>query len=186
MTGGHLRLVVCGAGPAADIGRLLEIARGRSWTTSVTATTSALGFIDVAAVEEFSGQPVRTSYQHPPAEPRVLPDVDAVVVAPATYNTINKLASGIADTYPLTSVAELIGRGVPTVVVPFVNAALAARAPFRLSVAGLRDEGVRVVSGPGDGWEPHPPGAGGARQQVFPWQMAFDLARELAQRRAHR
>ncbi|RZU54385.1 flavoprotein [Krasilnikovia cinnamomea] len=186
MNGGHLQIFVCGAGPATDIGRLLKIARGKSWTTSITATASALGFIDVLAVEEIAGQPVRTSYQQPAAGFRVLPDVDAVVVAPATYNTINKLASGTADTYPLTSLAELIGRGVPTVVVPFVNAALAARAPFRLSLVSLRKEGVRIISGPGEGWEPHPPGTGGERQQLFPWQMAFDLAQELAERHTHR
>ena len=30
-------------------------------------------------------------------------------MAPATYNTINKWAAGIADTYPLTQLAELTG-----------------------------------------------------------------------------
>ncbi|GLZ01269.1 hypothetical protein Acsp02_85200 [Actinoplanes sp. NBRC 103695] len=91
----------------------------------------------------------------------------------------------IADTYPLTSVAELIGRGIPTVVVPFVNAALAARAPFQRALANLRAEGVRVVSGPDDNWEPHPPGEGTETQELFPWRMALQLAEEAAHRRVH-
>lgn len=61
--------------------------------------------------------------------PRTLPTTDTVIVAPATYNTINKLALGISDNYALGSLAEAIGRRTPIVVVPFVNAALAARRP---------------------------------------------------------
>lgn len=183
MSGGHLRILVCGAGPATDVGRLIEAAHERSWTTAVTATASALDFIDVPAIEVLSGNPVRTSYQT--SGRRELPPVDAVIIAPATYNTVNKLAIGVADTYSLASVAELIGRGVPTVVVPFVNAALAGRTPFQRSIAGLRAEGVRVLAGPDDGWEPHPPGTGPDRQAAFPWRTAFRIAEEMAGRQVH-
>jgi hypothetical protein len=54
----------------------------------------------------------------------------------------------------------LPGWGIPTVILPAVNAALAARVPFRRALADLRGEGIRVLSGPDDGWEPHRPGAG--------------------------
>jgi hypothetical protein len=37
----------------------------------------------------------------PPADPDILPDPDAMIVAPATANTINKWAAGISDTLPL-------------------------------------------------------------------------------------
>jgi phosphopantothenoylcysteine synthetase/decarboxylase len=185
VSGGHLQIIVCGAGPATDVSRLIEAAHERSWTAAVTATTSALPFIDVPRIEELTGNPVRSSYQAPPAGRRAPPSVDAVIIAPATYNTINKLALGIADTYPLTSAAELVGRGIPTVIVPFVNAALAARAPFRRAIVDLRAEGVRVLSGPDDNWEPHPPGTGTDAQQSFPWQKAFQLAEQAANRRMH-
>lgn len=180
MTSGHLRIVVCGAGPAADVLRLVETAQERSWTTTVVATASALDFIDAPAVTELTGSPVSSTYKTPDVGGRrTLPPVDALIIAPATYNTVNKLASGVADTYPLTSTAELIGRGVPTVVVPFVNAALANRAPFQRSIADLRGEGVRVISGPDDDWAPHPPGTGADRRAVFPWRMAFQLAAQM-------
>ncbi|MFY1649410.1 flavoprotein [Solwaraspora sp. WMMB762] len=185
MTSGHLRIVVCGAGPAADVLRLVEAAQEQSWATTVVATTSALDFIDASAVTGLTGNPVRSSYQTSDVGGRrTLPPVDAVIIAPATYNTVNKLACGVADTYPLTSTAELIGRGVPTVVVPFVNAALAARAPYQRSIADLRAEGVRVISGPNDDWTPHPPGTGTDRQAAFPWRKAFRLAVEPDQHRA--
>ena len=175
MNGGHLQLLICGAGPATDAGRLIDAAQARSWTVAVTATPSALSFIDVPAIEELTGNPVRSSHRAPATGQRALPSVDAVIIAPATYNTINKLALGIADNYALISAAELIGRGVPTVIVPFVNAALAARTPFRRALVDLRSEGIHVLSGPSDGWEPHPPGTGSAAQASFPWHRAFQL-----------
>lgn len=183
MTAGHLRIIVCGAGPAADVHELIAAAHTRSWTATVTATTSALPFLDIAGVEDLTGNPVRTGYQTPTIGPRTPPPVDALIIAPATYNTINKLALGIADTYPLTSAAELIGRGIPTVIVPFVNAALAARAPFNRALIDLRGEGIRVLSGPDDDWEPHPPGTGTHTQASFPWQNAFLLAQQAVDRR---
>ncbi|MER5337961.1 flavoprotein [Micromonospora sp. NPDC002717] len=181
MTGGHLQIVVCGAGPAADVTRLVSAAQEHTWTAAVTATPNATSFMDVPAIEELTGAPVRSSYRASPGARRSLPAADALVIAPATYNSINKIALGLADNYAMTSVAELIGRQVSTVVVPFVNAALATRLPFRRAVASLRDEGVHVLLGPEDGWEPHPPGSGTDRQRAFPWATAF----ETAARRAH-
>ncbi|MQA97015.1 MAG: hypothetical protein GEV11_21080 [Streptosporangiales bacterium] len=61
------------------------------------------------------------------------PRADAVIVAPATYNTVNKWASGISDTYALGILAEAPGLGIPVVVWPFVNAALAGRRAFQRS-----------------------------------------------------
>lgn len=180
MTGGHLQIVVCGAGPVADVARLVSAAQEQSWTAAVIATPSAMEFIDVPAIEDLTGSPVRSSYRSSHGVRRSLPAVDALVIAPATYNSINKIALGLADNYAMASVAELIGRRVPTVIVPFVNAALAARLPFRRAVASLRDEGIRVLLGPQDGWEPHPPGRGDDQQRVFPWTTAFKTAVRFA------
>ncbi|MFJ8202713.1 flavoprotein [Micromonospora chalcea] len=180
MTGGHLQIVVCGAGPAADVPHLVKAAQGRGWTTAVGATPSAMDFIEPQPLEILTGHPVRSTYQSSPGTRRSLPATDALVIAPATYNSINKIALGLADNYAMTSVAELIGRQVPTVIVPFVNAALAARAPFRHAVASLREEGVRVLLGPSYHWEPHLPGNGNERQKLFPWTVAFETAAQLA------
>ncbi|MEU4240931.1 flavoprotein [Actinoplanes sp. NPDC026619] len=173
---GDLRVVVSGGGAAAGVVGLIEEAVRRGWTVDVTATQSALGFFDTAQVTRASGKPVRTTYKFAADGRRISPPADALIVAPATFNTINKLAAGIADNYVLSSVAEVIGRGVPTVVVPAVNSALAARLPFRRAVADLRSEGVRVLFGAEDDWEPLPPGQNDPRN--FPWIRALDLAEE--------
>ncbi|GIF26267.1 phosphopantothenoylcysteine synthetase/decarboxylase [Actinoplanes tereljensis] len=173
---GDLRIVVCGGGAANGVVGLIQEATRRGWSVDVTATQSGLDFFEKSEVARASGKPVRTTYKFAPDGRRISPPADGLIVAPATFNTINKLAAGIADTYPLSSVAEVIGRGVPTVVVPAVNSALAARLPFRRAIDDLRSEGVRVLFGPEDGWEPLPPGQNDPRK--FPWLRALDLVEE--------
>jgi phosphopantothenoylcysteine synthetase/decarboxylase len=168
-----LSLVVCAAGPAADVATLIRLAQAGGWTVNVISTPSALSFLDTGTLEELIGSPVRSEYRTPVIGPRTLPVVEAVIVAPATYNTINKLALGISDNYALGSLAEAIGRGTRVVVVPFINSALAARLPYQRAVRLLRDEGVTVVAGSEYGWDPHAPGTGDQQATGFPWARAF-------------
>ena len=168
---GHLYVVVCGAGPAGDVDRLVREAQERNWTVQLISTPAGLDFIDVDALEELTGNVVRFEYRKP-GQPRSAP-ADAIVVAPATYNTINKLAAGVSDTYALGVVGEAIGLGLPVVVLPFVNSALASREPFKRSVEALGREGVEVLIGAGR-WEPHEPHTGGQHFHDFPWSVALD------------
>lgn len=168
-----LSVVVCGAGPAAEILTLIKLAVDRGWTVQVTSTPAALGFFDPAAVEDMTGNPVRSQYGKPGAPRSRVPD--AIVVAPATYNTICKWAHGTSDTYALGVLAEQTGMGLPIVVLPFVNAALANRLPFRRSVETLRTEGVSILLGPG-GVVPHQPHSGGSLIDSYPWHLALDEA----------
>jgi hypothetical protein len=165
-----LYIIVCAAGPAGDVGRLADLAQERGWAVQIVATPAALAFIDVTALEALTRRPVRSQYRSP-GEPKT-PPAEAIIVAPATYNTINKWANGISDTYALGILAEAPGLGIPVVVLPFVNSALAGRAPFRNSVQVLRSEGVGILLGPGQ-FEPHPPGSGSERIAGFPWHLAM-------------
>ena len=179
-----LYVIVCGAGPASSVGRLIQQAHARGWDAHLIATPAALDFLDVDDLEALTGHPVRSTYAKPGAgRGRSLPHADAIIVAPASYNTINKWALGVSDTYALGILAEAPGLGIPVVVLPFVNAALAANPAFEHSVNGLRAIGVRVLLGPGE-WEPHPPGTGGSRIDMFPWDVALDRADESLTARA--
>jgi phosphopantothenoylcysteine synthetase/decarboxylase len=171
-----LSVIACGAGPATQISRLVSLAQDRSWIVQVIATPAALVFFDAATIEQQTGNPVKSEYSKPGSLRSRIPDV--VVVAPATYNTINKWANGISDTYALGVLAEMTGMDTPVVVLPFVNSALASRAPFRSSVESLRAEGVRILLGPGQ-FEPHPPRTGGNRIDSYPWQLVLDEAERL-------
>jgi phosphopantothenoylcysteine synthetase/decarboxylase len=152
-----------------------------TYSVPVVATPAALDFFDRAAIEVQTGNPVRSQYRKP-GEPRSSM-ADAIIVAPATYNTINKWAQGISDTYALGVLAETTGLRVPLVVLPFVNSALASRRPFQRSVKALRDEGVDILIGPG-GVEPHPPHTGGGLIDCYPWHLALDKAGRLLDARA--
>lgn len=169
-----LYVLVCASGAAGEVGRLVAAAQTEGWTVQVVATPSALAFIDTAALEAQTGRTVRSRYRSP-HEPRP-PRPDAIVLAPGTYNTINKFALGIADTYVLGLLAEAPGLGIPVVVMPYVNRALASRLPFRRSVEQLRAEGVTVLLGPGQ-WEPHDTADGAEAVAAFPWARAVEALR---------
>ncbi|MGW4575140.1 flavoprotein [Streptomyces tendae] len=167
--GPFLYVVVCAAGVADGVGGLIDAARERGWQVGVIATPVALGgFFDAAAVEERTGRPVRSAWRTP-NDPRPFPAPDAVVVAPATFNTINKWAAGLADTLAVATLCEACGLGVPVAVLPCVADALATHPAYRESLARLRGMGVRF----GD---PYTGDAGedGDRPE-FGWERALDL-----------
>lgn len=132
----------------------------------VVSTPDGLRFIDREALEQQTGHPVPDQYRRMD-ETNLLPPPDAVIVCPATFNTINKLAAGISDTYALGLLTEAIGKRVPLVVAPALNSAQAAHWAFDRSVAQLRAAGVVVLYGPGV-YEPGPPGTGG---RPYPWEL---------------
>jgi phosphopantothenoylcysteine synthetase/decarboxylase len=171
-SGNVLYVIVCAAGAAVDVDKLVEAAQARGWDVWIVPTPSAVDFIDVSALEELIGHPIRARYRQL-GEGGKLPPADAVIVAPATYNTINKWAAGISDTFALGLLAELTPVGLPMAVLPFVNASLAANRAFIKSVAELREASVTVLLGDG-GFIPHAAGQGGSQIASFPWAAALD------------
>jgi phosphopantothenoylcysteine synthetase/decarboxylase len=69
-----------------------------------------------------------------------------VVVAPCSFNSLNKLAGGIADNLALSLTAEAIGRGTPVLVAVSVNAPLLRHPRAQTSMATLRTWGVSVIA----------------------------------------
>jgi len=164
-----LYVVVCAAGIAADVGRLITAAQQRDWEVGVIATPVAMnGFFDTAAVEAQTGRSIRSGWRTP-GEPRPFPPPDAVVVAPATFNTVNKWAAGLADTLAVATLCETYGLGVPVAVLPCVADALAAHPAYQDSLARLRGMGVRFGA-PYSG-EPREDGS----RPEFGWERALDL-----------
>ncbi|MEU7852080.1 flavoprotein, partial [Micromonospora parva] len=95
-----LYVVVCAYGIAGDVGKLITAAQERHWDVGVIATPQGLGFLDAGVIEARTGHPVRSAWRTP-GEARPLPSADAIAVAPATFNTVNKWATGISDTLAL-------------------------------------------------------------------------------------
>lgn len=172
MSGGVLYVITCAAPPARDVGRLISAAREQGWDTCLLATPSAVRFLNIPALEEQTGHPVRSDYKDP-GSPDVLPAPDAVIVAPATVNTINKWAAGICDTLPLGILVEGIGKQLPIVAMPFTNSAQAAHPALGDNIAKLRSWGVTVLYGP-EVYPLHEPGAGGDFVHAFPWKLTLE------------
>ena len=181
---GVLYVIVCGAPPARDAGRLVQLAQAEGWDVCVIATPSGRSFIDPAALEAATGYPVRSEYKQPEAAD-VLPPPDAIVVAPATFNTINKWAAGISDTLALGLLTEAIGKRLPLVALPFVNAAQAEHPAFQPSIDRLRAAGVQLLYG-SDVLELHEPGTGSHRVGLFPWQLTLQALDASQARRPFR
>jgi len=177
-----LYVITCAAPPARDVERIIRAAQQDGWDVCLLATPSATRFLDSPALEQLTGHPVRSSYKAP-GEPDVLPDPDAVIVAPATVNTINKWALGICDTLALGILVEGIGKKLPIVALPFTNRAHAAHPAFEQSIAKLRSWGVRVLYGP-DVYPLHEPGTGGEHLDAFPWEMTLQALDQVRAQKA--
>jgi phosphopantothenoylcysteine synthetase/decarboxylase len=167
-----LYVIVCGSPVARQVGILVDLAQRAGWDVCLVATPDGRKFIDVPALAARTGHPVRSHYKQP-GEPDVLPPAAAMAVAPATVNTINKWALGIADTLPLGLLVEGQGKGLPIVAVPWTNSAMAAHPTFPESIDRLRGWGVTVLFGD-DVAKLHPPGTGEQYVDNFPWQMVLD------------
>lgn len=167
--GDHLRrvlyLVVCAAPPAVEVGDLVDLLRESGWAVCVVPTPTAADWVDAEALAERTGHPVRSAAGRP-ADPESLPRADAVLVAPATFNTVNKWVAGIADTFALGLLCEAPGLGLPVYVVPHVKPPLAAHPAFGRSLATLSGWGVTVL--PNEVLKP------ARRDQPFAWRAVVD------------
>ena len=168
---GVLYILVCGSPMARDVGILVELAQRDGWDVCVITTPDGRRFVDVAALQAQTGHPVRSDYKSP-GEPDVLPQADAMIVAPATVNTVNKWAAGITDTLVLGLLIESYGYGIPTAVVPYTNNVMALHPSLHESLGKLRDWGVHVLYGE-EVFRLGGPGQTEHFRGQFPWRRAL-------------
>jgi Flavoprotein len=149
MATGVLYLVCCAAPPALHAEEVVVSAGARGWDVCLVCTPTAAHWLRdrSARLETLTGHPVRSQYKLP-GEPDVLPPADAMLVAPATSNTIAKWALGISDTLALGLITEAIGLRLPVAALPHLNAAQASHPAFAGHVETLRAAGVAVLLGP--------------------------------------
>ncbi len=143
-----LYLIVCAAPPAQQTTEVVPLLQAAGWDVCVIATPQASRWMNTEALTELSGHIVRTDYKLP-GEADPLPKADAMLVMPATFNTINKWAQGIGDTLVTSLLCEALGRGSPPIVaVPCLKMDLVRHPIFSKSIALLRECGVHVLHEP--------------------------------------
>jgi phosphopantothenoylcysteine synthetase/decarboxylase len=139
-----LALVVCGAPLSARTAEVARQLRDVGWPVRVVATHDAMAWVDVAAVEEVTGFPPLVEQRQPPQAKR-FPPPGRVIVCPATFNTLNKLAAGIADTYAHGFLCEALASGTPMTVVPMVSTKLSPHPAWSRTLDTLAGAGVSFL-----------------------------------------
>jgi len=168
---GVLYVLACGSPIARDVSILVDLAQQDGWEVCVITTPDGRKFVDVVDLQHKTGHPVRTYYKNP-GDPDLLPAADAMIVAPATVNTVNKWAAGITDTLVLGLLVEGYGYRVPTAVVPYTNNVMALHPTLADSLAKLRGWGVHVLYGD-EVCRLGGPGQTERFRGQFPWRRAL-------------
>lgn len=169
------------APPVHDIAAVIADAQARGFDVCLGLTPTAARWLgdQLPALAELTGHPVRSEYKQP-GDPDVWPKADVIAFAPATFNTINAWALGLTREFVVGVVAEGIGKGIPIVTMPCVNAAYVQHRQFERSVAELREMGITVLYGPG-GFTPNQPGQG--KPSEYPWPLLLEAVDRAVSRR---
>ena len=129
---------------AADLAR--ELMRN-GYTVRVCLTDAATNFVSPALFEALTGQPtLQDTFEEPEAGRMAHIDwarqADLILIAPATANTINKLAAGIADDM-LSTIA--VATTKPLLIAPAMNPQMYANPATYAGLDTLRERGANVV-----------------------------------------
>ena len=137
-------LVLSGTTTAARCPELLRelVALGFS-TVIALPTPNASRTIARRELADVAGAQVVELYFDLAIRPR--PPRGVVLFAPCSFNSLNKLAHGIADSLALSVVAEAIGRHTPVIVAPSLNQPLLEHPQAQMSLQILPTWGVTIV-----------------------------------------
>jgi len=137
-------LVLSGTTTAARCPELLRGLVGLGFSTVIALPTpNASRVVAARDLADIEGARVIESYFDMAIRPR--PPRGVVLFAPCSFNSLNKLAHGIADNLALSVVAEAIGRGTPVIVGPSLNAPLLNHPEAKASLEKLPGWGVTIV-----------------------------------------
>jgi phosphopantothenoylcysteine synthetase/decarboxylase len=164
-------LVLSGTSTAARCPELLrELVRLGFSTVIAIPTPNASRVVSPRELADIEGVQVVQSYFDLAIRPR--PPRGVVLFAPCSFNSLNKLAHGIADSLALSVVAEAIGRRTPVIVGPSLNAPLLEHPQAQASLKTLPSWGVRIV----------PPVDEGEGPRLAPTAALIDAVRPYVRR----
>lgn len=139
----YLTLSAAGTTPEETAPDLVRLLQDEGWRVTVLCTPTGARFHDLDALEELTGEPVRVDFRRPGTGTSLLPP-DAVLACPWSFNSTNKTALGLADTFAVALVCEMIGRDVPTLLVPKAGDGLGGHPAWGRSLREL--EGVPNIT----------------------------------------
>ncbi|HWB48372.1 MAG TPA: flavoprotein [Stellaceae bacterium] len=164
-------LVLSGTTTAARGPEILRGLVGLGFATVIAIPTpNAARVVAPRELADVPGAQVVESYFDLGIRPR--PPFGVVLVAPCSFNSLNKLAQGIADNLALSVVAEAIGRKTPVILAPSLNAPLLAHPRAQASLKTLPEWGVTIV----------PPVDDGNGPRLAPTERLLDAVRPFVRR----
>src|SRR5690606_1528779 len=145
-------LCVCGGIAAYKSAELVRRLRDAGAEVQVAMTDAAQRFVGAQTFQALSHRPVRTSLWDEHAEAamghlELAGWAQQVIVAPATANTLAKLAHGLADDLVSTL---CLATEAPLLVAPAMNHRMWRHPATQANIATLLARGVRMA-GPNDG-----------------------------------
>jgi phosphopantothenoylcysteine synthetase/decarboxylase len=159
-------LALSGTTTAARCPELLRRLVGLGFPTVIAIPTpNASRVIAPRDLADVEGVQVVESYFDLAIRPR--PPRGVVLFAPCSFNSMNKLAHGVADNLALSVVAEAIGRGTPVILGPSLNAPLLNHPEAQASIRRLPTWGVTIV----------PPVDEGEGPRLAPSELLIDAVR---------
>jgi phosphopantothenoylcysteine synthetase/decarboxylase len=147
-----LYLVISGVPAPEGLPALVAMLQAAGWRVVVFSTPMGTRFADLGELERLTGEPVQWEYRMPGTGSRT-PPADVMLACPLSFNSVNKFAHGHADNFAVGLLCEMVGYGVPVVVVPHCKPQLASHPAFGTSLETLRGMGVHVVFDPAAPYE---------------------------------
>ena len=145
-------LGVCGGIAAYKAAEIVRLLQDRGVRVQVVMTRAAQEFVRPLTFAALSGEKVITDlFGHGAETPNidsavehiaVAQSIDALVVAPATADTLAKFANGLADDFLSTL---FLATKAPVVVAPAMNVNMWENEATQKNIATLKARGVRVV-----------------------------------------
>ncbi|MGB6984750.1 MAG: bifunctional phosphopantothenoylcysteine decarboxylase/phosphopantothenate--cysteine ligase CoaBC [Candidatus Aquilonibacter sp.] len=141
----RILLGVCGGIAVYKIAALTSTLVQRGAMVDVVMTPEAERFVGPLTFSSLTARPTYTSlWDAPERIPhiRLVREAQVMLIAPATANTIAKLAQGIAD--DLVTTAALAAR-IPIVIAPAMNGAMYEHPATQANLRTLRERGYEIV-----------------------------------------
>ena len=121
LSGRHVLLVVSGGIAAVESVKLSREIRRHGAELSIIITNEATKIITPLALSWASDSPIITNWD---SEMQQLSKFDAILVAPATRNTISKHIHGVIDSPAMMALSAARGNGTPMLFVPSMHSDL--------------------------------------------------------------
>jgi len=148
LVGRRIALLVCGGIAAFKAPLTVRALRRQGAEVTCFVSPEALRYVTADALEWASTKPLVTRLSAQAEHLSGSGGFDAYLVAPATYNTLNKMALGIADTVLTATLASALGRmergKAAVLVAPTMHGTMHNRVLVE-SLQKLRSLGVRVI-----------------------------------------